>query len=58
MKEIILDKATEIANIPINVPTALRIRLRRLILDVAKTAIIEQQKDPKTLEAIKNWMDT
>ena len=57
-KERILDVASSIANIPVNADLHTRYRIRALVLQVAKMAIEDQQKDPKTIDAIENWIES
>ena len=56
-KEDVLDMATDLANcIPADIN--LKMRFRRLVLRLAKTAIKAQELDPSTLASIENWLQT
>ena len=57
-KERILDVASSIANLPVHADLQTRYRIRALVLQVAKMAIEDQQKDPKTIDAIENWIES
>lgn len=57
-KERVLDVASAIADIPVGADLRTRYRIRKLVLQVAKMAIEDQKKDPRTIDAINNWIDS